>query len=205
MLGSYLLFLLSFSLFSNILMFAFATSHGFKAMYLWKLPSYLHKNHQRYLNMFGKVSSVEVICFNVGCDFSLPLVTIVQQLLLVIQQLLVGLRGELKVGSLHDGVHGAGLLAEPAVDTLGHVDVVSGGSPCAIAPLLGLNSNSLKGNFKSQGQLIWQQDCESLDQMIYLPGQDRRPHRACRQCTSPHHWHTCILHCANNWVLGTSR
>ena len=104
--------------------------------------------------MFGKVSSVEVICFNVGCDFSLPLVTIVQQLLLVIQQLLVGLRGELKVGSLHDGVHGAGLLAEPAVDTLGHVDVVSGGSPCAIAPLLGLNSNSLKGNFKSQGQLI---------------------------------------------------
>ncbi len=31
---------------------------------------------------------------------------------------------ELKVGALHDGVHRARLLAEAAVDALGHVDVV---------------------------------------------------------------------------------
>jgi hypothetical protein len=33
--------------------------------------------------------------------------------------------GELKVRSLDDGVYGTGLLAETAVDTLGHVDIVS--------------------------------------------------------------------------------
>ena len=40
--------------------------------------------------------------------------------------------------------------------------------------------------------------------MIYMPGQDRQPHKACRQCTSPHHWHTCIaqVQCAHNQVLG---
>merc|ERR1719323_1534137 len=35
------------------------------------------------------------------------------------------------------------LLAEAAVDALGHVDVVSGGSPGTVAPLLCLNSDSL--------------------------------------------------------------
>ena len=32
--------------------------------------------------------------------------------------------GSGSLGSLHDGVHGAGLLAEAAVDALGHVNVV---------------------------------------------------------------------------------
>ena len=97
--------------------------------------------------MFEEVLSIEVICFNVSCNLSLPLITVVQQLLLVVQQLLVGLRGELKVGALHDGVDGAGLLAEAAVDALGHVNVVSRGSPGPIAPLLSLNSNCLKSAY----------------------------------------------------------
>merc|ERR1719278_152726 len=90
------------------------------------------------LNMFVEVLSIEVICFNVSCNLSLPLITIVQQLL-------VGLCGELKVGALHDGVDGAGLLAEAAVDALGHVNVVSGGSPGAVTPLFSLNSDCLGG------------------------------------------------------------
>ena len=93
--------------------------------------------------MFVGVLSIKVICFNVSCNLSLPFITIVQQLLLVVQQLLVGLSGELKVGALHDGVDGAGLLAESAVDALGHVNVVSRGSPGAVTPLLGLNSDCL--------------------------------------------------------------
>ena len=99
--------------------------------------------------MSGKVLSIEVISFNVGCDLSLPLVTIIQQFLLVVQQLLVGLRGELEVGPLHDGIDRAGLLTEAAVDALGHVDVVSCCSPGTIASLLSFNSNCLKGNFKT--------------------------------------------------------
>merc|ERR1719210_489257 len=37
------------------------------------------------------------------------------------------------------------LLAEAAVDALGHVDVVSGGPPGAVRPLLGLDSDGLGG------------------------------------------------------------
>ena len=93
--------------------------------------------------MFGQFLSVEVISFNVGCDLSLPLIAIVQQLLLVVEQLLVGLGGELKVGPLHDGVDGASLLAEAAVDALGHVNVVSRCSSSAITSLLGLDCDCL--------------------------------------------------------------
>merc|ERR1719352_1730880 len=58
---------------------------------------------------------------------------------------LVVLSGELKVGSLHDGVDRARLLAETAVDALGHVNVVSRGSPGPVAPLLSLNCDCLGG------------------------------------------------------------
>ena len=44
--------------------------------------------------MFGKVLSVQVVSFNVSSNLSLPLVSIVQQLLLVVEQLLVGLSAE---------------------------------------------------------------------------------------------------------------
>merc|ERR1719180_325117 len=85
-----------------------------------------------------EVLSIKVICFNIGRNLCLPLVPIVQQLLL-------GLSGELKVGSLHDGIDRARLLAEATVDALGHVNVVSRGSPRTVAPLLSLNCDCLSG------------------------------------------------------------
>jgi len=44
--------------------------------------------------------TVQVVGLDIGCYFFLPLVSIQQQLLLVVEQLLMGLCGELKVGSL---------------------------------------------------------------------------------------------------------
>lgn len=55
----------------------------------------------------GTASPVEVVGLDVGGDLGLPLVPVVQQLLLVVQQLLVRLRGELKVGALRVGVQAA--------------------------------------------------------------------------------------------------
>lgn len=44
--------------------------------------------------------SVEIVSLDVGSDLSLPLVSIVEEFLFVIKQLLMGLCGELKVGTL---------------------------------------------------------------------------------------------------------
>lgn len=49
------------------------------------------------------------------------------------------------IRTFHDGVHGAALLAETAVDALGHVDIVSGSTPAAIFTLLGLDGDGLSG------------------------------------------------------------
>lgn len=88
-------------------------------------------------------SPVQVVSLDVGGNLGLPLVPIVEQLLLVVQQLLMRLRGELNVGALDDGIHGAGLLAEAAVDTLGHVDVIAGGPAAAIISWLSLDGDGL--------------------------------------------------------------
>merc|ERR1719391_1153724 len=88
-------------------------------------------------------SSVEVVRLDVGGDLRLPLVAVVEQLLLVVEQLFVGLGAELKVGALHNGVHGTCLLAKSAVDALGHVDVVSGSSSGPVSALLCLNGDGL--------------------------------------------------------------
>lgn len=67
-----------------------------------------------------------------------------QQLLLVVKQLFSGLGGVLGVGALDNGVDGARLLAEAAVDALGHVDVVAGRAAGAVSALLGFNRDSLR-------------------------------------------------------------
>ena len=71
-----------------------------------------------HLQHFHKntISSIEIIGFDVGGDLGLPLVAVVQQLLLVVEKLLVGLRRELKVRTLDDGIDRAGLLTKAAVD-----------------------------------------------------------------------------------------
>ena len=48
-------------------------------------------------------SAIEKVSLDIGGNFLLPPVSIVQQLLLVVEQLLVSLCGELKVGSLGEG------------------------------------------------------------------------------------------------------
>ena len=64
---------------------------------------------------------------------------------LVVEQLLAGLGGVLGVGGLNDGVDGARLLAETAVNALGHVDIVLGSSARSISSLLSLDSDGLGG------------------------------------------------------------
>jgi len=62
---------------------------------------------------------------------------------LVVQQLLSSLGGVLGIGRLDDGVDGTGLLAEAAVDALGHVDVVLCCPSRPVGPLLGLDGDGL--------------------------------------------------------------
>ena len=59
----------------------------------------------------------------------------------------MGLGGVLEVRSLHDCIHGAGLLAVTAVDALGHVDVVPGRPPGPVLPLLSLDGDGLGGAY----------------------------------------------------------
>lgn len=64
---------------------------------------------------------------------------------LVVQKLFSGLGGVLGVGRLNDSVDGAGLLAETAVNALGHVNIVLGCSAGSVSSLLSLDGNGLGG------------------------------------------------------------
>ena len=65
------------------------------------------------------------------------------KLTLVVQQFLAGLGRVLGIGTLDDGVNGARLLTEAAVDALGHVDVVARRATAAVRPLLSLDGDGL--------------------------------------------------------------
>src|SRR5204863_4083228 len=56
---------------------------------------------------------------------ALPFVAVLEKLRLVVDQLLAGLGREIHVRPLDDGIDRAGLLAQAAIDALGHVDVVA--------------------------------------------------------------------------------
>jgi hypothetical protein len=90
--------------------------------------------------------SLSVRCVGAGNrgQLRLPLIAVRKQLLLVVEKLLPCLHGVLGVGALHDGVHGARLLAEAAVDALGHVNVVAGRAARAVSALLGLDGDGLR-------------------------------------------------------------
>jgi len=96
-----------------------------------------------YVHVLVRCLSVEVISLYVGGDLGFPLVSVVEQLLLVVEQLLVGLRGELKVGTLYDSVHRTGLLTETTVDTFGHVDVIASRPPAAVTSRLRFDGDGL--------------------------------------------------------------
>src|SRR3954452_22471614 len=90
-------------------------------------------------------SSVGRIQFQTARQFRLPSVAVRQQLVLVVEQLLAGLGGKLEVGAFDDGIHRTRLLAQPAVDALRHIDVVSRGPAGAVLARFGLNGDRLGG------------------------------------------------------------
>src|SRR5262249_1070302 len=89
-------------------------------------------------------SPIRSVGGDVGRDFGFPALAILQQLLLVVEQLLAGLGGELEVRALYDGIDRAGLLAEAAIDALGHVDVVARGAAAAVGARFGLDGDRLR-------------------------------------------------------------
>src|SRR4029077_15703087 len=66
------------------------------------------------------------------CDLTLPAVAVIEQFVLVVEKLLARLRREFEVRAFDDGIDGAGLLAQPAVDAFDHVDVVARRAPGAV-------------------------------------------------------------------------
>lgn len=87
--------------------------------------------------------SVEVISLYVGSYLCFPLVSVVEELLLVVEQFLMGFSGELEVGTLYDSVHRTRLLTEAAVDAFGHVNVVASRPPAAISTSLCFDADGL--------------------------------------------------------------
>ena len=76
-------------------------------------------------------------------DLALPAVPVREQLVLVVEQLLTGFRGEFKVRPLDDGIDRTGFLAETAIDAFRHVDVVAGRPAAAVVTRLGLDGDGL--------------------------------------------------------------
>src|SRR3954470_23956336 len=86
-------------------------------------------------------SPVRRVGVDVRRDLGFPALAIREQLVLVVEQLLAGLGGELEVRALDDGIDRAGFLAEAAIDALGHVDVVARGAPAAVVARLRLDGD----------------------------------------------------------------
>ena len=85
--------------------------------------------------------TVGSICHNVALKLGFPTVTVGKELGLVVQQLFVCFGRELEVRTKDNSIDGAGLLAETAVDALGHVNIVTSGSSRTIGTGLSLDSN----------------------------------------------------------------
>jgi tRNA 2-selenouridine synthase len=88
-------------------------------------------------------SAVGRVHLQVAGDQPFPTVAVLQQALLVVEQLLASFGGELLVRPLDDGVHRAGLLAQAAVDALGHVDVVARRAAAAVGARLRLYGDAV--------------------------------------------------------------
>jgi len=83
--------------------------------------------------------------FHNSRELGLPLVTVLDQLLLVVKKLLVKECRVFKVRAFNNSIDWASLLAEPTKDALCHVDVVLGGAARAIRPRLRLNRDGERG------------------------------------------------------------
>lgn len=93
-------------------------------------------------------SAVEVVGLDVGGDLGLPLVPVAQQLLLVVQELLVRLSGELEVGALRAGA-GAAASSPPHPRPGAHL-------PPAPPPPCPTPTGQLTSTMASTGQASWQ-------------------------------------------------
>ena len=83
------------------------------------------------LRVIGNVlerSEVPDLGLDVASELGFPLVTVGQQLFLIVEKLFVANGSVLVVRTLYDSIDWTGLLAEAAVDAFGHVDVVASGS-----------------------------------------------------------------------------
>ena len=72
----------------------------------------------------------------------LPLVTVLNQLLLIVKKLLVKECRVLKVRSFNDSIDRACFLAESTEDALRHIDIILGCPSRAVGSRLGLDSDS---------------------------------------------------------------
>jgi len=82
--------------------------------------------------MGGSSSARAGLHLHDSCELRLPLVTVLDELLLIVKELLVKESRVLVVGTFNDSVHGASLLTESAKDALGHVNVVLGSTTRSI-------------------------------------------------------------------------
>lgn len=78
---------------------------------------------------------------DVARQLRLPSVSVGQQLLLAVEELLVVDGRVLVVRALNDGIDWACVLAVPAVDALGHIDVVTRGPPGSVGAWLALDGD----------------------------------------------------------------
>mmetsp|Transcript_18462 Transcript_18462/g.30090 ORF Transcript_18462/g.30090 Transcript_18462/m.30090 type:complete len:290 (-) Transcript_18462:3203-4072(-) len=84
------------------------------------------------------------INFEIARNLGFPPLAIGQQLVLVVIQLFAGLGAEFEIRTFHDGIHRARLLAEAAIDALGHIDVVTGCAAAAVLTRFGIDGDGLR-------------------------------------------------------------
>lgn len=99
--------------------------------------------------MFSSSSKFD---FHDSGQLRFPFIAILDQFFLIVEQLLVKEGRILEVGALNDRIDGAGLLAETAENTLGHVDVILCCTARAIRSWLRLDSDRV-GRAGSLAQL----------------------------------------------------
>jgi hypothetical protein len=102
------------------------------------ISSLLHRTIVQSLDL-----TIEEFAHQVLSDLLLPLVSVRQELFLIIEQLLVCFSSKLKVGAHHNGINGTCFLAKSTVDALGHVNIVTSCSASSVFTSFRLNSNGL--------------------------------------------------------------
>lgn len=85
-----------------------------------------------------------MIISDITCDFRLPSITVKEQFLFIVKKLLVGFCGIFEIRSLDYGINRTGLLAIPAENTFSEIDVITRGSPSAIATYFCFYCNGLR-------------------------------------------------------------